>query len=180
MHRPARKMLALPSCASIIHNAVSFVEGYGANVCSDSSNSWLSYWGRTYSYHTTAVNAAGTRVPSGEVAAVPLPAALAAAPSALTGVWKKTRNGNAILLKWAPVPGATGYVIYRTPGATAEFKWPTNFLTALLETTYTDEGITDKNAKVKGLDNSTDYSYQVTAVNAGGISAPVTVHIAAP
>jgi rhamnogalacturonan endolyase len=136
--------------------------------------------GRTYSYHITAVNAAGTSALSGEVTAVPLPAAPAAAPTALTGAWKKTRNGNAILLKWAPVPGATGYVIYRTLGGGAEFKWPTNFLTALLETTYTDEGITDKNAKVKGLDNSTDYSYQVTAVNAGGISAPVTVHIAAP
>lgn len=136
--------------------------------------------GRTYSYHITAVNAAGLSAPSGEVTAVPLPVAPAAAPTALTGTWKKTRNGNAMLLKWAPVPGATGYVIYRTPGGATEFKWPTNFLTALLETTYLDEGITDKNAKVKGLDNTTDYSYQVTAVNAGGIAAPAIVHIAAP
>jgi hypothetical protein len=50
---------------------------------------------------------------------------------------------------------------------------------ALVETTYTDQGNTEKNAKVKGLDNTSDYSYQVTAVNAGGISPPTTVHVAA-
>ena len=136
--------------------------------------------GRIYSYHVTAVNAAGTSVPSAAVTAVPLPAAPATAPTSLTGAWKKTRNGNAITLHWAPVPGATGYVIYRSTGGAVEFKWPADFLTALVETTYTDQGNTDKNAKVKGLDNTSEYSYQVTAVNAGGISPPATVHVAAP
>jgi len=32
---------------------------------------------------------------------------------------------------------------------------------------------------VKGLNASSDYDYQVTAVNAGGISPPTTVHITA-
>lgn len=135
--------------------------------------------GRMYSYHITAVNAAGLSAPSGEVTAVPLPVAPAAAPTALTGAWKKTRNGNVIALNWAPVSGATGYVIYRSTGGASEFKWPVNFLTALVETTYTDQGITEKNAKVKGLDNTSDYSYQVTAVNAGGVSPPTTVHVTA-
>ncbi len=135
--------------------------------------------GRIYNYHITAVNTAGTSEPSAAVTVVPLPAAPATAPVSLTGAWKKTRNGNAITLNWAPVPGATGYVIYRSTTGTAEFKWPTHFLTALVETTYTDQGNTDKNAKVKGLDNSSDYSYQVTAVNAGGISPPTTVQVAA-
>ena len=135
--------------------------------------------GRIYSYHITAVNAAGTSEPSAGVTAVPLPSAPAPAPASLTGAWKKTRNGNAITLNWAPVPGATGYVIYRSTGAAPEFKWPTNFLTALVETTYTDLGNTDKGAKVKGLDDTSDYSYQVTAVNAGGISPPTKVHVAA-
>jgi fibronectin type 3 domain-containing protein len=135
--------------------------------------------GRIYSYHVTATNAAGTSAPSDAVTAVPLPPPPAAAPAALTGSWKKTRNGSVIMLTWSPVPGATGYVIYRSTGAVSEFKWPANFLTALVETTYTDQGNTDKGAKVKGLDNASDYSYQVTAVNAGGISPPTTVHVAA-
>ena len=78
--------------------------------------------------------------------------ALVLATASLTGTWKKTRNGDAIMLNWAPVPGATGYVIYRSTGGAAEFKWPANFLTALVETTYTDQGNTDKGAKVKGLE----------------------------
>jgi fibronectin type 3 domain-containing protein len=134
--------------------------------------------GRIYSYHITAVNAAGTSEPSAAVTAVPLPAAPTTAPATLTGAWKKTRNGDAITLSWTPVPGATGYVIYRSTGDAAEFKWPTHFLTALVETTYTDQGNTEKNAKVKGLDKASDYSYQVTAVNAGGISPSTTVHVA--
>jgi len=136
--------------------------------------------GRIYSYHVTAVNAAGPSKPSAAVTAVPLPSAPATAPASLTGAWKKTRNGDVITLHWAPVPAATGYVIYRSAGATAEFKWPANFLTALVETTYTDAGNTEKSAKIKGLDNTSDYFYQVTAVNAGGISPPATVHVVAP
>ena len=104
-----------------------------------------------YSYYVTATNAAGTSGPSAAVSTVPLPAAPSAAPEALAGAWTKTRNGNAITLSWSPVPGATGYVIYRSTGADDSFKWPENFLTALVETTYTDQGNTDKNAKVKGL-----------------------------
>jgi fibronectin type 3 domain-containing protein len=136
--------------------------------------------GRIYAYHVTAANAAGTSEPSATATAVPLPAAPATAPASLTGNWKKTRNGDTITLSWAPVPGATGYVIYRSTGAAPTFQWPDNFLTALVETTYTDQGITDKGAKVKGLNANQDYDYQVTAVNAAGVSAPVTVHVAAP
>ena len=78
------------------------------------------------------------------------------------------------------MPGATGYVIYRSSGeANTTYQFPAHFLTALVETTYTDQGNTDKNAKVKGLNASADYDYQVTAVNAGGISPPITVHVAA-
>ncbi len=38
----------------------------------------------------------------------------------------------------------------------------------------------EKSAKVKGLDNTVDYSYRVTAVNAGGISPSTTVLVSAP
>lgn len=133
--------------------------------------------GRIYSYHVTATNAAGPSEPSAAVTAIPLPAPPATAPASVTANWTKTRNGSAISLSWEPVPGATGYVIYRSTGPTSEFKWPASFLTALVETTYTDQGNTDKAAKVKGLENTSDYSYQVTAVNAGGISPPATVRV---
>ncbi len=136
--------------------------------------------GRIYSYHIIAANAAGTGEASNTVTATPLPAAPASAPASFTGEWKKTRNGSAITLSWPAVPGATGYVIYRSAGANPTFQWPANFLTALVETTYTDQGNTDKGAKVKGLNASTDYDYQVTAVNAGGISPSTTVNVPAP
>ena len=135
--------------------------------------------GRLYSYHVTATNAVGTGEASNTATATPLPAAPASAPASVTGEWKKTRNGPAITLTWPAVPGATGYVIYRSAGANPTFQWPANFLTALVETTYTDQGNTDKNAKVKGLNASSDYDYQVTAVNAGGISPSNTVHVSA-
>ena len=136
--------------------------------------------GRLYSYYVEATNAAGTSGPSAAVTARPLPAPPASAPDSFLGKWKKTRNGNAISLSWSPVPGAIGYVIYRSTGSGTSFKWPDNFLTALVETTYTDQGNTDKNARIKGLNNNIDYSYQVTAVNAAGISPSTTVHVAAP
>jgi len=136
--------------------------------------------GRDYSYTVTAISAAGMSTPSNEVTARPLPLPPAAAPEALVGKWMKMWEGPAISLSWSPVPGATGYVIYRTTGDGMTFKWPDNFLTVLVETTYIDKGNTEKTAKVKGLDNASDYSYRVTAVNAAGISPSTTVRVAAP
>ena len=135
--------------------------------------------GRLYGYHVEAINAAGSSDPSAAVTAKPLPAPPAAAPKSLAGKWTKNRDGSTITLSWSPVPGATGYVIYRSTKSDTSFKWPENFLTALVETTYVDKGNTEKNAKVKGLDNTLDYSYQVTAVNAAGISSPATVRVVA-
>jgi rhamnogalacturonan endolyase len=135
--------------------------------------------GRMYSYYVQATNAAGTSASSAAVMAAPVPPPPAAAPDGLTGTWAKTRTGNAITLRWSPVSGAVGYVIYRASGTDASFSWPGNFLTTLVETTYTDHGNTEKNAKVKGLESSTAYSYQVTAVNAGGVSPPASVQVPA-
>jgi hypothetical protein len=77
------------------------------------------------------------------------------------------------------VPGAVGYVIYRAQGTDTSFSWPRNFLTTQVETTYADKGNTDKITKVKPLDSSTAYSYQVTAVNAGGVSPPASMQVPA-
>ena len=136
--------------------------------------------GRIYSYHVTAANAGGSSTPSAAVMAVPLPEPPATAPLAFKGEWKKFRDGTGITLSWSPVPGATGYVIYRSTTPNPSFAWPADFLTALLETTYFDKGNTDKNAKVKGLNAGSDYYYRVTAVNVGGISPASTVKVAAP
>ena len=134
--------------------------------------------GRIYSYHVTATSAGGTSEPSVAVTAVPLPDAPASAPTSLTARWTKFRDGTGITLSWPPVPGATGYVIYRSLKSDQAFVWPADFLTALVETAYFDKGDTDKNARVKGLSASCDYYYQVTAVNAGGISPSTTIRVA--
>lgn len=134
--------------------------------------------GRTYSYYVKATNASGTSPASTSTQpVVPLPKVPATAPQELVGAWTKTRNGHAIKLSWSPVAGATGYVIYRTIGSDVSFDWPADFLTALLETTYTDQGNTDRRAKVQGLDADTEYGYRITAVNAAGISPSTTVRI---
>jgi rhamnogalacturonan endolyase len=135
--------------------------------------------GRLYSYYVQAINAAGTSAPSAAVTAAPAPPAPAAAPDGLAGTWVKSRNGDIITLKWSSVPGAVGYVIYRSGDATPTFQWPDNFLTTLVETTYTDKGNTEKGAKVRGLDKGTAYSYQVTPVNAGGVGPAAVVQVPA-
>jgi fibronectin type 3 domain-containing protein len=131
--------------------------------------------GRAYRYCIEAVGPGGTSPASTSVDAKPVPQPPEAAPQQLTAHWGKTRDGNAIILKWSPVPGATGYVLYRSTNGSPTFQWPANFLSVFVETTYTDKGPQEKN-KPRGLPDG-DYWYQVTAVNAGGISQPSTVHV---
>ncbi len=137
--------------------------------------------GRIYNYHVEATSAAGTSGRSAAVTAVPLPSPPSSAPESLKSGWIKTRQGDAITLKWSSVPGATGYVIYRSARPDGQFHWPEDFVTTLVETTYTDKNEDKKNAKKtdKPLIPGVDYYYQVTAVNSGGISPGATVHVAA-
>jgi rhamnogalacturonan endolyase len=131
--------------------------------------------GRDYRYCIEAVGPGGTSPASTTVDAKPVPHPPEAAPQQLTARWGKTRDGNAITLKWSPVPGATGYVVYRSTSGSPSFQWPSNFLSAFVEATYADKGPQEKN-KPRGLPDG-DYWYQVTAVNAGGVSPPSTVHV---
>ncbi len=137
--------------------------------------------GKLYSYQARAINAAGESDLSTAVTATPLPPPPAAAPGSLTGAWVKIRNADAITLKWSPVPGATGYVVYRSPRPDGQFRWPEDFVTTLVETTYTDKNSDKKDAKKadKPLVPGADYSYQVTAVNVAGVSPSATVHVEA-
>jgi hypothetical protein len=105
--------------------------------------------GTSYSYYVQAANAAGVSAPSAAVTALPLPAAPSGTPGSLSGSWTRGHYGDAVLLNWTPVPGAVGYVIYRAGGTAnsgddSAFKWPDNFVTTCSETTYTDQGATEK------------------------------------
>jgi rhamnogalacturonan endolyase len=135
--------------------------------------------GRDYGYSVEAINAAGVSPLTASDTVRPLPAPPATAPQSVTAHWSKTRDGQVVTLNWSPVAGATGYVLYRSSTPAASFTWPDHCLTALVETTYVDKGVTEKSAPVKGLDPSKDYDYQVTAVNAAGVSRSTTLHVPA-
>jgi len=119
--------------------------------------------GSTYSYYVTATSAGGTSGNSTAAVAVPLPSAPASAPGALTANFT---DSDTVVLNWSPVSGAVGYIIRRatSPGG------PFTFLMSVTETTYTDNG----------LDISTTYYYQVSAVNAAAVSANSSQSVTAP
>ncbi|MFD5584765.1 chitinase [Streptomyces sp. NPDC127063] len=72
-------------------------------------------------------------------------------PAAPTGLTAGTTTSTSVALSWQPVPGATGYAVYRDG---------TKVLT-----------VTGTTATVTGLAPSTAYSFQVAAVNDAGESA---------
>ena len=93
----------------------------------------------------------------------------------------KNRQGDDITLTWSPVPGATGYVLYRSTNPDGPFRWPEDFTTTVSSATYTDQNDDKKPSRdlTKILDPAKDYYYRITAVNAGGISPSATVHVKA-
>ena len=103
--------------------------------------------GKIYSYHVKATGVGGTSGASAEKTVVPLPRPPASRPASCAGSWIKSRQGDEILLKWSPVPGAVGYVIYRSTRSDGQFHWPKDFLTTVVETTYTDKNDEKKGAK---------------------------------
>ena len=111
--------------------------------------------GTMYSYTVRAINAAGASVPTAAKNTMPLPPVPAEAPADLTA----TRTGSKITLQWKAVPGALGYVIYRSASASGPFNFPNDFVTTTPELNYVD---------AKASSNAA--YYQVTAVNAAGIS----------
>jgi hypothetical protein len=136
--------------------------------------------GKLYRYQVEATNAAGTGGASAAVPATPLPPPPAAAPAALAGKWIDTRQGLVLTLNWSAVPGSSGYVIYRSTQPDGPFRWPEDFVTTIVSTTYTDKNDEKKPPKDKSkiLSPDKDYYYRVTAVNVGGISPPAICHIA--
>ena len=115
--------------------------------------------GSIYGYSVTATGAGGTSSNSATAVAVPLPSAPAAAPGSLSGLFVSS----SIILSWSPVPGAVGYIVRRGTSASGPF----TFVMSVTETTYSDTG----------LNPATTYYYQVSAVNAGGVSGNATATV---
>ena len=119
--------------------------------------------GTMYSYTVKAFNAAGGSAPTAAKTAMPLPPVPSEAPADLTA----TRTGSKAALQWKVVPGALGYVIYRSTSASGPFNFPNDFVKATPELNYVDDN----------LSQNTAYYYQVTAVNAAGISPKANVKV---
>jgi autotransporter-associated beta strand protein len=118
--------------------------------------------GSIYSYSVTATSAGGASAGSTAAVGVPLPAPPASAPGSLTGDFVSAN----IVLHWSAVPGAVGYIIRRATNSGGPYTYVQN----ITETTYTDAG----------LNVGTTYYYQVTAVNAAGVSPNATVTVVPP
>ncbi|MBH5338382.1 glycoside hydrolase family 18 protein [Streptomyces pactum] len=108
-------------------------------------------WFGTGAYHADDITLTG---PGGETGQPPAPP---------TGLTAGTVTSSSVALSWSPVPGATGYTVYRDGTKVST--------------------VTGTSTTVTGLTPSTAYSFQVTAVNdAGesGRSATVTATTAEP
>ncbi len=103
--------------------------------------------GTSYAYYVVAVGPSSTSPASATVTATPS-SPVSGAPTGLSG----TPGNTTAALTWTAVSGATSYVVYRDGAATG----------TVTTTAFTDTGLT----------NGVTYAYRVTAVTAGGESAP--------
>ena len=118
--------------------------------------------GSIYSYFVTATSAGGTSTNSVSAAAVPLPAPPASAPGSLAGDF----IGANVLLNWSAVSDAVGYIIRRSTNSAGPF----NYVQNITQTTFSDSG----------LNIGLTYYYQVTAVNAAGVSTASSATVVPP
>ena len=114
--------------------------------------------GSTYSYCVTATGAGGTSGNSAAAIAVPLPPPPASAPGSLA---QNAAQTNGVTLSWSSVSGAVGYLLRRSTSVNGPFV----YVTSITETAYLDNN---------GLNSGTTYYYQLSAMNAGGVSGNVT------
>ncbi|MFH8370430.1 chitinase [Streptomyces sp. NPDC018031] len=96
-------------------------------------------WYGTGAYHADDITLTG---PGGETGQPPAPP---------TGLAPGTVTSSSVALSWSPVPGATGYAVYRDGARVST--------------------VTGTSTTVTGLTPSTAYSFQVSAVNDAGESA---------
>lgn len=139
--------------ATVTAPATSFVDGKSAPL----------EGGSTYAYTLTVTNAGGESAASAATSATTLPSAPEA--TVVPG-WRQAA------ISWPAVKSATGYELYRCPGATCDAS--TGFLvttTAATVRTFTNTGLAD----------AADYRFAVRALSATGpgpFSAPALAHTA--
>jgi len=156
-----------------VHRSTLFDNGGGASnvlgtIVLNNTNTATSFTdtavtdGTIYRYFITAISAAGTSTNSVPAVAVPLPAPPAGAPGSFSGLF----DGASVVLNWSAVSGAVGYIIRRGTNSAGPFTYVQN----ITETTFTDSG----------LNVGTTYYYQVSAVNAAGVSTNSTATVVPP
>ena len=121
--------------------------------------------GCTYSYFVTATSAGGTSAASSAVTAKPVPPPPATPPGNVQISDTITSSNQTVTITWLPVSGAVGYILYRANSTNGPFSFPGNYVQSMTTTTYTDGG----------LNTNTLYSYEVIAMNAGGVSGASAV-----
>jgi fibronectin type 3 domain-containing protein len=112
--------------------------------------------GTPYYYTVTATNAVGASANSTAISATPVPSAPSFPPANLT----VTPATGEILLSWSAAPNALGYLISRATSLNGTYI----LIASIIATSYADTGLT----------NSSTYYYEITAINAGGLSAGST------
>lgn len=115
--------------------------------------------GTYYSYFVTAANAAGTSGNSAAAYATPLPSPPESAPTGFA-VTTTVSSSQTSALKWTAVPGAVGYIVFRSTSPGGPFTFPNQYLMSITETTYTDVVTT-----------LGTYYYVAEAMNAAGVSS---------
>jgi subtilase family serine protease len=108
--------------------------------------------GKQYFFTVVAVDAGGSSTASAEASGTTI-----ANPP--TGVAASAGNGS-VSLSWTASAGATGYNVYQ--GATSAGE----------STTPAQSGVSGTSVSIGGLTNGKAYYFTVTAVDAGGVSAP--------
>ena len=121
--------------------------------------------GCIYSYYVTATSAAGTSGNSSNVTGKPVPPPPATPPANMQVSDNITSSNQTVTISWSPVSGAVGYILYRANSTNGPFSFPGNYVQSVTTTTYTDGSLT----------TNTLYSYEVVAMNAGGVSGASAV-----
>lgn len=121
--------------------------------------------GCTYSYYVTATSAGGTSANSSAVTGKPVPPPPGSAPGNVQLADDLTSSNQTVTLSWSPVSGAVGYILYRASSTNGPFSFPGNYVRSMTTTSYTDAN----------LSTNTFYTYEVVAMNAGGVSGASAV-----
>ena len=147
-----------------ITNQLNYVPGY---ITLNNTNTGTTYTdtsgtlGCLYSYTVSAASAGGSSSNCAAVIAKPVPPPPAMPPGNIQLSDAITSTNQAVTVSWSPVSGAVGYVVYRATNSVGPFSFPANFVMSQTATNWMD----------RIMSTNTLFSYQVVAMNAGGVSS---------